>query len=541
MEHGLPEPVPPQELDLLQQRLASFAHQALAERLLELAFWGYLALFVLAALLLVAWSVWPRGRILTWRGWRDEAELLLAGAQARSAAWSLRRTPLGAAGCLLLLTLCAVSQQVQIDRSRGFLVEQHRRVGKELREASARARAEVLEREAQSAPGGVVRYSPQLAKEVKAAEDQARAAIVQSHYLYLPQGDSMRCLALGNLGLAADYLWLTSLQYVSSPFRQGQKFDLLHRFYEEILKLDPAWVDVHVNAGKILSALDPDRHRTERFYWHAIVACPGDFRLPLEAGKLYVVPPGDPDLLKVYSAKASAFFLQARNRKSMPPLERAVLESLIGQLDREAGFNLVAADRFRAVVRDREAPLNIRECAAREWLLSESLVRVDALQEQVREFQKQAHRLPKGWPELFPGKGEPLDAYGLHIEYDARTGLVSSHGVKAYRARRWVKEILDMEVAKFRADLGRLPGSMAELTGYVNRYYGPPNSPTFPLLEALGKELDCTRNPLGNGWDYHPETGEIRLPPECDPERLYRNSQGVLEERTPPHFRSERP
>src|SRR5471030_297880 len=107
----------------------------------------------------------------------------------------------------------------------------------------------------------------------------------------MPIGDSLAYLTLGNTALAADYLWLTSNQYVATSFHRGHKFEMLNRFYNAMLDMDPHWIDAEVNAGKVLSALEPNRFAVEQFYIRAIVNNPDDWRLPYEAGRLFVVPP----------------------------------------------------------------------------------------------------------------------------------------------------------------------------------------------------------------------------------------------------------
>jgi hypothetical protein len=535
--------------DWLQARLLQHEQEATLEALRNSGYGLYLVLFVLGAVLLLAWAGWPRERVLTWRSWRCE-----------------RALP-GLAGALLLLLLCAVSQQLAIDDRRGFIADVQRRTEADLRRAAA--------------------VSP-----------QERENIIRSHYMYLPEGDSLRYLSLGNTALAADYLWLTSLQYVSSPFRQRQKFGLMRRFYQGILDLDPHWVEIHVNAGRILSALDPNRTRTEQFFVQAITQNPDDYRLPMEAGRLYVIPPTDPRLLKVYSDKAGYYFEKARDRFAKDP-ERArsaaatiaSLEDLIARLKMEAGYHQVARDYLWKVARDQSAPEALRQVSSLAWLQAESLYRLDlwrrlaagyrarhgqfppslsgAFREALASTEERQHLPAMRGEDLEAGRrgAPPLDAYGHPLRYDPAAGeaalrelpgradvrdavaeaagmAVISPGVQAQRAIQ-VASIIEAMAQLFhgecqevlRVNPPRFPRDLPELNAFLRAYHRPPRDPPFTVTDAIGLDLDCTRNPLGGAWDYDPAAGLIRLPGVCAADELFRHRLAAFEGRPPPYFK----
>jgi hypothetical protein len=398
------------------------------------------------------------------------------------------------------------------------------------------------------------RWNPELEREVKEAEDAARDNIVQSHYLYIPKGNSLRYLSLGNSSVAADYMWITSLQYVTSPFQQGHKFDFLHKFYEEILELDPHWVDTYVNMGKVLSALDPDRYRTQHFLDECITRNPGDFRLPMEAGRLFVVPTVRRKLNQDYSLKASQYFEAALSRQNLPTAERAGLEDLIGRLKREAGMHGAAAEQLWKIVNDPDVPKNLRENSSREWLQAESLVRVDLFQQLVNGFKTRRGKWPQdltialmdfcaqpnargpAWFKDGLSGAKPLDAYGLPLLYDPVTGEVASHGVRALNATR-ASRVIDSLIASIYSEPGReFPRDMAELNKHIRRVFPTADQAPLPVVDALGEELDAEKSPLGGPWNYDPNTGKITLPPECNSRELLRNANMTLEGRVPAYF-----
>lgn len=516
-------PAPPSEVSIPKPGFNTSKHfermeQALeAQSINDLAFSGYLIVFGLATLVVLIALFWPMNRVLTLRGWRDRSEI------KDDADWHAGRMTFGFTGLTILLILCSLSTQLKIDENRGFISEQPKRMRKQLREAEKRGQ-------------------------------QAKDDIVQTHYLYLPQKKALRYLSLGNESVAADYMWLTSLQYVSSPFRQGHKFELLHRFYHTVMELDPNWVEAQVNAGKVLSALEPNRFLTDKFMQRAILLNPEDWRLPIEAGRLWVVPPGNPEMATEYARRSAMYFdLALAKKKNLPARLRPQLIDLIGRLNTEAGQHSAAAESLLRVAQDKNAPERMRLNSARQWLLPESLVRVDVLQQIVRDYRKltnkwpstitdaipvvlraRTRRYPKWVTGAMPGDAA-FDAYGLPITLDPKTGRVVSRGVQALRAIQKVSA-MQLLVASFKGQAQRFPIDMRELTGFARMIYGPPNSPPFAVKDALGTDLDCEQNPLGTPWNYDPETGEFRMPDDCQTHVLYRNQNAAMEGWFPPFF-----
>ncbi|MCK6474650.1 MAG: hypothetical protein L6R28_23265 [Planctomycetes bacterium] len=511
--------------ELLQQQAESHTDKLQRLELMrsidDLGYLVYAVLFALASALLLAAVFWPRERRLTLAGWRDERDAL----DARGLPEGLGRMPVAVAGLLLLLMMSAVSQQIAIDQNRGFIKDAFRRMEKELREAEAKG-------------------------------EQAREQVMRSHYKYLPERKSLHYLSLGNTAIAADYVWLTSLQYVSSPFRQGKKFDLLHKFYTTLQDLSPHWIEALVNAGNILSALDPDRYKTEQFLARAVTDNPHDWRLPERAARLFVVPPSNPDLAKEYARRAVIYFERALARDSLPDSKKAQINETIGYLQKDSGQWEVASKYLWSLAHDPLNPMPMRERCSQQWLQAESMLRADFFQKAVNYFHRHQGRWPESIQEaarfalqkppgaLPPWFGEaaagalPLDAYGLPILLDSKNGKVTSRGVQAQAAVQ-ARAVLDMLIHMFRAVPAvndRPPRSLAELTHFVRFVYNKKNPPPFSVAEALGEDLDCERNPLGGRWDYNPATGEINLPPDCEPKLLLRNRMAAVENWDPPHF-----
>ena len=456
----------------------------------------YFGLFVFGALLLLIYPFWPRRRVFTGKRFIEDSE-------AGSSYIRIDRAHFGFFGAMLLMILCAISHQTVIDQHRGFISDQARKLEKELREAAKKG-------------------------------PQARDELIQSHYLYLPQENSLRYLSLGNMGLAADYLWLTSLQYVSSPFRQGQKFDLLYRFYEGIQESDAEWVEAQVSAGRLLSALDPDRTKAEKFFMRSLALNPQDWTIPYEGGRHYVVPPSDARRLAEFSFKSSLFFHIALERKALPENARAEISHLIGLLESESGQNSAAAETLFKNANDPNVPKSLRDISSRQFLGPESKRRAEEVQKLVSDVKKRYGNYPASLDILFAGK-MPADAYGYPLDYNPATGVVSSRGAKLLKMIQ-DHAILNQMILMFNGEVGRFPRDLTELSRFIlAHYYGIENVP-FTVQDAFGHDLDCVHTALGNPWPYDPATGTATLPPEASARLLYRNMEYVQRGQKPPQF-----
>ena len=62
--------------------------------------------------------------------------------------------------------------------------------------------------------------------------------------LYLPSPEMLKIMSLGNPGLAADVLYLWSIQYYSL-FEPDERFPYLETIYNLITDLDPLYVDAY--------------------------------------------------------------------------------------------------------------------------------------------------------------------------------------------------------------------------------------------------------------------------------------------------------
>ncbi len=473
--------------------------------------WGYTTWFVafgLGVALLLLYLAIPAGETVPVLSPQSFVRRWLGGLSAR-------RSRIGIAGGIILLFLCAISSQLTLDRRRGFVADQDKRYH-------------------------------ELMKRIAAKGD--REAALRAQYMYMPQGNSLMYMSAGNPAIAADYLWLTSQHYVVNSFRRGEKFELLRRFYETIVDLNPHWVEIEVNAGKVMSALEPNRDLVEKFYQKAIFANPGNLRLLEEAGRLFVVPPVNPDLHRDYSRRAAGWFQNVidvlRKKESTPAIARRIheLQDLIGRLSVESTSYEVADEMLLKNARDPDNNKALRAASAREWLNAHSLLIASRLEKLVAAYKAGRGVFPASLKELLPQmqsdpiyrkideQGRPLDAFGFPIQYDPATGKVVSHGAQAKRAVQAGAIVNSLLQEWIRSHDQKPPKDLAQLRAWLRTgYFSHANPPGVAIIDAIGLDLDVVNSPFGTPWDYDAGTGRIVLPPECVGKALFRNAERLVE------------
>jgi hypothetical protein len=478
-----------------------------AEKLSGISSQIFFAALIIASLLLIFSVFLPRPRevgVMLPRGFR--------GLFARMAGL---RIFLSTSSLVALLLLCALTKQLNIDGRRGFIEDQERRYDAQVKRLAY----------------------------VAGSEEALRA-----QYLYMPEGQSLKYMTLNNPSLAADYLWLTSLQYVSNSFRRGQKFGLLLRFYNTIQELDPHWIDAISNGGKVLSAVEPDRLAVEKFYFTASINNPKSWRLRYEAGRMFVVPPLNLDMQKEYAQHALNWFNDALRllkwETQTPAISQAIrdINEIAGRMALEADYYDAAEEMLYKQATDPKNDVMLRKAAAQDLLTARTMVLIVKVQKKLDEFKAIYGAYPQQLNLLFMSRRDPIlgvfskgdssfvdvDAFGFKLEYDPQAGKVSSRGVKARQANQ-AAAIVNGMIENFRGVNKRLPHDLFELQTFTYGVYAAPNEPpTANITDAIGRDLNVTMSPLGVPWEFDKVFGVVTVPSFCKPENLYRNAEKFL-------------
>ncbi len=426
--------------------------------------------------------------------------MVLAVLQARSAV-RRRSIVLFHGSLILLLMLCALSHQTAIDTNRGFIGDREKRYDKLMSELEKRMDKE---------------------------------EVLRSQYLYMPVGDSLAYMTLGNTAIAADYLWLTSTQYVATSFHRGHKFEMLSRFYNAMINMEPHWIDAEVNAGKVLSALEPNRFSVEQYYIRAIVNNPDDWRLPYAAGRLFVVPPMNLDDRPLYADRGVGWFKLALSRKSFPPDMVNSTTKLMALMSAEAGYLEAADAMLFQQATDESGDRHLREIAARDWMNVHSIRLAKDLENLAAAYKEQTGSVAPDIATLLkPLSPEAAaefkeDAFGYPFDYEPATGKVASRGVKVRKAMT-VANMIHTLIGNYRAaHQGNPPPTLEDLRQFLHVYYSGNNQPGPAMTEAFGNDLNPVRSPLGQ-WNYDAATGTIVLPEWCNATQLYAKADAVLD------------
>lgn len=438
--------------------------------------------------------------------------LLVYGFVSRGDAAVRRR--LGTLGAALLFLMIAVFFQTKVDAQRGFIADQEKRYDEMLK---------------------------------KVSKEKGKEAALKMQYMYMPSAESLKIMTLYNPSLAADYVWLTSLQYVSNSFRRGEKFDMLIRFYQTMVDLDPHWIDAEINGGKVLSALIEEREKSEKeCYKYAIdqnLSHPQVWKLRYEAGLLYVMPPNDPRKLSEFSQKSAMYFDQALVSPNFPKNMVSVVSDRIARLRLESGssFYREAEEMMARNATASDTPGPLQEISRRDWLKAHSMALAAALADAAAAYKKEKGEFPPSLDIVIKGFARPeafaTDAYGFPFDYDAKSGEVTSRGAKALHAIQAGHVVNELNTL-FRSIHNRSPKDLIELRDFVRTCKESPlYPPSVMVIEAIGdaraiaadksvgkadaqKHLDPTVGPLGP-WKYDAAKGEIEFPPECDINKLY--------------------
>ena len=164
--------------------------------------------------------------------------------------------------------------------------------------------------------------------------------------MYLPQGRSLHYFWLGNDGLAASFIWLKSVTYVSREFSyryRGRKFEWLKKLYGTVVDLDPHWQGACKLGALLLSVVGENPDGALGLLDKGIAANPDSWRLCYEAGLACLFAPGR-------SKRAARYFRMATLKPGCPDYVRQIIPRIVaetGRIDLAIYHARSLANRFR--------------------------------------------------------------------------------------------------------------------------------------------------------------------------------------------------
>ncbi len=235
--------------------------------------------------------------------------------------------------------------------------------------------------------------------------------------LYLPNGEYLKIVSLGQAPVLADAIYLWAIQYYSEYDRRDRYRYVEHVFGDVIPKLDPHYTDPYWLGALILIVEAHDLEAGLRVLDEGFAANPSAWILPYLAG-------WECARVKQYQ-RAAAYFEGAESAPGSPPLVRRMRAGMLAR----AGDLDLALRLWREVLDDPASDPAARAISERQ--IRDLAVRRDleALQSAVRAFQERRGRLPARLEDLVTSGAIgalPLDPGGHPYLYDRRTGAVSS-------------------------------------------------------------------------------------------------------------------
>src|SRR6266404_421655 len=239
-------------------------------------------------------------------------------------------------------------------------------------------------------------------------------AAVEEEQLYL-QGTTVRRMSLGFNGLAADWYWLRSLQYVGGKLlntHENIRLDnmsslnlkLLAPLLDAATTLDPEFMEPYEYAAVVLPGVNVEN--AIRIINKGIAANPSAWRLYQHLGYIYWQQ-------KDFKAAAEAY-----GRGGTTPGAPSWMEAMKAKMLAEGG-SLATAREIYLHMNQEAGDEQVKEMARRHLMRLDSLGERDELRKILAAYQSRSGRCPSSWRDVEPvfralrlrvdAAGAPLD------------------------------------------------------------------------------------------------------------------------------------
>ena len=252
---------------------------------------------------------------------------------------------------------------------------------------------------------------------------------IEEEQLYL-QATTAKRISLGFNGLAADWYWMRSLQYVGRKIigvseniqidSLGQlNLKLLAPLIDTATTLDPQFMEPYQYAAVVLP--DVDLQQAIRITRKGIAANPSAWRLYQHLGYIYWQQ-------RDFQAAGEAY-----DQGSKLPGAPLWMEAMKAKMATEGGSRDVAREIYSRMY-EQAADVNVKEMARRRLLQLASLDQIEELRSVLVAYQSKIGRCPSSWREIEPilrdlrmhldSTGAPLDPAGTaYVLVDGGCGV----------------------------------------------------------------------------------------------------------------------
>jgi tetratricopeptide (TPR) repeat protein len=237
--------------------------------------------------------------------------------------------------------------------------------------------------------------------------------------------ETARRLSLGFNGLAADWYWLRSLQYVGRKVDAYQgDFTLddmralgirnLGPLLDEATTLDPQFTAAYDFGAVVLPSIDRDA--AIKLVQKGIRENPRDWRLYQHLGYIYWQAARFNEASEAYAAGARL------------PGAPAWMSAMAAQMQTQGGSRSLAREMYRRMY-EEAADEQVKTLALKRLAQLDSLDQRDAIGRMLSDFQARSGRCPASWREVSPtlralgfktdAAGAPLDPVGFPYALDS--------------------------------------------------------------------------------------------------------------------------
>ena len=231
------------------------------------------------------------------------------------------------------------------------------------------------------------------------------------------QGARLKGFALGFEGLAADWYWMQSLQYIGDKViksdadinlenLQPLNPRLLYPLLDNATDLDPQFITVYSYGAVVLPAVDPAQ--AIKIAEKGIANNPQEWRLYQHLGYIYW-------RLQNYE-KAAEVYAEGAKIDGAPPF----LRSMAAQMKNQGGSRETARAIYEQMFSEAQ-DAQTKENAALHLLKLDSLDERDAMRPALEDFQRKNNRCAANWRELFPALRALKTSLGRPLRFDAAT------------------------------------------------------------------------------------------------------------------------
>ena len=240
---------------------------------------------------------------------------------------------------------------------------------------------------------------------------------IEEEQLYL-NGTTAKRISLGFNGLAADWYWMRSLQYVGRKVLEGKhniqidnlgqlNLKLLAPLLDNATTLDPQFMEPYQYAAMVLPSID--LQQAIRITRKGIAANPSAWRLYQQLGYVYWQQ-------RDFQAAGDAYAQGAKL-----PGAPAWMEAMKAKMALEGGSRELAREIYSRMY-EQASEVSVKEMARRRLLQLDSLDQRDGLRKVLAAFHSKVGRCPSSWREIEPvlralrvdldSTGAPLDPAG---------------------------------------------------------------------------------------------------------------------------------